>query len=73
MPIRYFPTPHCPLRQSNPVIAQPFVAALINEIIVLDADAADAFDVEAGLESDDVAGEQGFVGVADDVGSFGMR
>ncbi len=55
------------------MIAQPLVTGLRNQVIMLDADAADAVDVEAWLQSDDITRAERFVSVADQKRGFGVR
>ena len=59
--------------QGDGVVAQPLVAVVGDQVVVLDADAADAGDVQAGLQRDHVAGQQRLVGLADEERRFGVR
>ena len=52
------------LRQRDDVVAQPLVATVGNQVVVLDADAADAGDVQSRFQRYDVAGEECVAGVA---------
>src|SRR2546421_10511616 len=61
------------LAQADGMLAEALAGRIGDEIVVLDTDAADAGDVEARLERDDVAGAERFGGVADEEGRFGGR
>ncbi|MFT5327209.1 MAG: hypothetical protein ACI8P0_005098, partial [Planctomycetaceae bacterium] len=45
------------LPQSNPMITEPSVTGIGDDIIMLDANSADAFNVHARFERDDVTGQ----------------
>ena len=54
------------------MLRQRLGSAIGDEIVPLDPDAADPFDIEAGFEGDDVAGHENLVGLGDEVGGFGV-
>src|SRR5207245_8338188 len=58
--------------QADRVVAEPFVASIRDQVIVLDADASLVGDVKARLERDHVARQQRLVGVANQEGCFGV-
>src|SRR6185312_2616569 len=62
-----------PSRQRNRVIAEALVAGRRDEVIVLDADAADVVHVKARFERNDVAGNQRFRGMANEVRRLWVR
>src|SRR5437870_10051525 len=60
------------LHERNHVIAQALVARWGDQVVILDPQAADAFDIKSGFERHDIAGTQRFRRVANDERRFGM-